>query len=552
MDINEVVEKVRKAQKEFAGYTQEKVDAIFKAVAMKANEDRIPLAKLAVEETCMGVFEDKVIKNHYASEYIYNRYKDEKTCGVIERDERDGYTRIAEPVGVVGAIVPTTNPTSTTIFKILLCLKTRNGLIISPHPRAKNCTVETAKRLLKVAVEAGAPENIIGWIDQPSVELSTKLMQSVDLILATGGPQMVRSAYSSGKPAIGVGAGNTPALIDESADIPLAVSSILHSKTFDNGVICASEQAVIVPEKIYARVRVEFEKQGGYFLSEDEKERMRKTLFTGETLNAKVVGQTAQDIAKLAGIVVEEKVKVLIGEVERAEKDEVFSHEKLCPVLAMYKGETFEECLEKADKLVQIGGMGHTACIYMDENANAPRLTAFSNRMKACRILVNTPASQGGIGDLYNFRLTPSLSLGCGSWGGNSVCENVGVKQLLNVKAVAEKRENMLWLRVPQRVYFKRGCTPFALRELKEVYGKKRAFIVTDEFLFTHGVSKKVTDELERLGIVYTQFWEVTPDPTLACVREGVKRINAFSPDVIIAIGGGSPMDAGKIMWLLY
>jgi acetaldehyde dehydrogenase/alcohol dehydrogenase len=550
--VKEILEKVRKAQQEFATYPQEKVDDIFKAVAIEANENRIPLAKLAVEETGMGVLEDKVIKNHYASEYIYNRYKDEKTCGVIERDEAGGYTRIAEPIGVIGAIVPTTNPTSTTIFKILLCLKTRNGLIISPHPRAKNCTVETARRLLKVAVEAGAPENIIGWIEEPSVEISAELMKSVDLILATGGPQMVRSAYSSGKPAIGVGAGNTPAVFDETADIPVAVSSVLHSKTFDNGVICASEQAVVVAEGIYDHVRAEFETQGAYFLNEEEKEKLRKTLFPNGVLNAKAVGQTAQTVAKLAGISVAEKIKVLIGEVESADKSEVFAHEKLSPVLAMYKGKTFEDCLEIADKLVQIGGMGHTACVYINENKGAERLRAFSNRMKACRILVNTPASQGGIGDLYNFRLTPSLTLGCGSWGGNSVCENVGVKQLLNVKAVAEKRENMLWLRVPQRVYFKRGCLPFALRELKEVESKKRAFIVTDAFLYEHGVSKKITDELDNLGIEHTEFWEVTPDPTLACVEEGAKRMRAFSPDVIIAVGGGSPMDAGKIMWLLY
>lgn len=551
-NLKETLDKVRKAQKEFATYSQEQVDKIFKAVATEANANRIPLAKLAVEETGMGVFEDKVLKNHYASEYIYHCYKNEKTCGIIERDESAGFTRIAEPIGVIGAIVPTTNPTSTAIFKILLCLKTRNGLIISPHPRAKKCTVETAKLLLKKAVEAGAPENIIGWIDQPSVESSAELMKSVDLILATGGPQMVRSAYSSGKPAIGVGAGNTPALIDKTADIQVAVSSILHSKTFDNGMICASEQAVVVTEEVYEAVKAEFIQQGGYFLKEEEKQKIRETLFPNGALNAKIVGQTAQTIATLAQIELDEKIKVLIGEVDKAEECEVFAREKLSPVLAMYKGNTFESCLEIADRLVQIGGMGHTACIYIDEEKGAERVKAFSNRLKACRILINTPASQGGIGDMYNFRLTPSLTLGCGSWGGNSVCENVGVKQLLNVKAVAEKRENMLWFRVPEKLYFKRGCLRFAIKELKEVYNKRRAFIVTDKFLYDNGVSEKITKELDGLAIEYMEFWEVTPDPTLACVQEGVKRMREFQPDVVIAVGGGSPMDAGKIMWLLY
>lgn len=549
----ELLCRVRAAQSEFSTFTQERVDAIFKAAATAANAARLALAEMAVEETGMGVFEDKVLKNHYAAEYIYNRYKNEKTCGVVERDEAGGYTRIAEPIGVAAAIVPTTNPTSTAIFKALICLKTRNGLIISPHPRAKNCTIAAAKVVLDAAVAAGAPENIIGWIDEPSVEASAWLMKEADIILATGGPGMVKAAYSSGKPAIGVGAGNTPAVIDRSANVKLAVSSVLHSKTFDNGMICASEQAVVVAKEIYEEVKAEFKAQGGYFLDETEREKMRETMFGGGKLNAAIVGQTAESIAKLAGITVPEDTKVLIGEVENAGTEEPFAHEKLSPVLAMYKAETFEDALDKADLLVRGGGLGHTAAIYIDEHAAPERMQAFFERMKACRILVNTPAAQGGIGDLYNFRLTPSLTLGCGSWGGNSVCENVGIKELINVKTVAERRENMLWLRVPEKLYFKRGCLKTALRELgDEVYARKRAFVVTDKFLYESGLCKKVTDELDGLGIAHAEFFEVTPDPTLACAKEGARRMAEFAPDVVVAVGGGSPMDAAKIMWVLY
>ena len=549
----ELLCRVRAAQSEFSTFTQERVDAIFKAAAMAANAARLALAEMAVEETGMGVFEDKVLKNHYAAEYIYNRYKNEKTCGVVERDEAGGYTRIAEPIGVAAAIVPPTNPTSTAIFKALICLKTRNGLIISPHPRAKNCTIAAAKVVLDAAVAAGAPENIIGWIDEPSVEASAWLMKEADIILATGGPGMVKAAYSSGKPAIGVGAGNTPAVIDRSANVKLAVSSVLHSKTFDNGMICASEQAVVVAKEIYEEVKAEFKAQGGYFLDETEREKMRETMFGGGKLNAAIVGQTAESIAKLAGITVPEDTKVLIGEVENAGTEEPFAHEKLSPVLAMYKAETGEDALDKADLLVRGGGLGHTAAIYIDEHAAPERMQAFFERMKACRILVNTPAAQGGIGDLYNFRLTPSLTLGCGSWGGNSVCENVGIKELINVKTVAERRENMLWLRVPEKLYFKRGCLKTALRELgDEVYARKRAFVVTDKFLYESGLCKKVTDELDGLGIAHAEFFEVTPDPTLACAKEGARRMAEFAPDVVVAVGGGSPMDAAKIMWVLY
>ena len=551
--IETVLKKVRLAQEKYANFTQEQVDEIFRAAASAANARRIELAKMAVEETGMGVFEDKVLKNHYAAEYIYNRYKNEKTCGVIERDEANGFTRIAAPVGVAAAIVPTTNPTSTAIFKALICLKTRNALVLSPHPRAKNCTIEAAKTVLDAAVKAGAPEDIIAWIDEPSVEASGELMKKADIILATGGPAMVRAAYSSGKPAIGVGAGNTPAVIDESADIRLAVASIVHSKTFDNGVICASEQAVIVAKEIYDQVKKAFKEQGGYFLSNDEIEKMREVTFGSGKLNAAIVGQSAQKIAQIAGIAVGEKVKMLIGEVENAGEDEPFAREKLSPVLAMYKAEDFLDALEKADRLVRGGGLGHTAAIYIDEYAQKERLSAFCERMKACRILVNTPAAQGGIGDLYNFRLNPSLTLGCGSWGGNSVSENVGIKELINIKTVAERRENMLWLRVPEKLYFKRGCLSLALKELgKEVYNKKRAFIVTDKFLYDTGVCKKITDELDMLGIVHTEFFEVTPDPTLECAKAGARRMAEFMPDCIIAVGGGSPMDAAKIMWVLY
>lgn len=552
-ELNELLRKVRAAQVEYSSFSQSKVDEIFRAAATAANGARIPLAEMAVNETGMGVFEDKVLKNHYAAEYIYNRYKNEKTCGVIERDEANGYTRIAESIGVAAAVIPTTNPTSTAIFKALICLKTRNGLILSPHPRAKRCTIEAVKIVLDAAVKAGAPKDIIGWIEEPSVALSQALMKESDIILATGGPQMVRAAYSSGKPAIGVGAGNTPAVFDASCDIRLAVSSVIHSKTFDNGVICASEQAVVVAKEIYDEVKSEFIAQGCRFLTEAEGEKLRAVMFPEGKLNAKVVGQKASRIAELCGIQVRDEVKILMVEVRSASEDEPFAQEKLSPVLAMYKAEDFEDALEKADALVRGGGFGHTASIYIDENGAKARLTSFNEKMKTCRILVNTPAAQGGIGDLYNFRLTPSLTLGCGSWGGNSVSENVGISELLNIKTVAERRENMLWFRAPEKTYFKRGCLATALRELgDEVYARKRAFVVTDEFLYKNGMVKKVTDELDGLGIAHTEFFEVTPDPSLATAKEGAKRMADFQPDVIIAIGGGSPMDAAKIMWVLY
>ncbi len=551
--LQEMLQKVRKAQEVFSTYTQEQVDEIFKKVAMKANGERIPLAKMAVEETGMGVFEDKVLKNHYASEYIYNRYKEDKTCGVLEENEADGYTRIAESIGTAAAIIPTTNPTSTAIFKILICLKTRNALILSPHPRAKNCTIETAKMLLKTAVEAGAPEDIIGWISEPSVALSAALMKESDIILATGGPAMVRAAYSSGKPAIGVGAGNTPALIDESANLRMAAASIVHSKTFDNGVICASEQAVVVLKEVYEEFKGLLQELGCYFVKEEEGEKLRKTMFQEGKLNAKVVGQTAGQIAALCGIQVRDDVKILVAETSLVGIQEPLSQEKLSPVLAMYRADTFQEGVRLADELVKEGGLGHTAAIYLDENGAKERLQMFCQRMKACRILVNTPAAQGGIGDLYNFKLTPSLTLGCGSWGGNSVSENVGIKELINVKTVAHRRENMLWMRAPEKVYFKRGCLPLALKELgKEVYDCRRAFIVTDKFLYDSGMIQRVTETLDGMGIAHVEFFDVTPDPTLACAKEGAKRMTEFCPDVIIAVGGGSPMDAAKVMWVLY
>ena len=550
--LKELLAKVRNAQLEFSRYPQEKVDEIFRAAALKANDARILLAQMAVEETGMGGFEDKVIKNHYAAEYIYNRYKNEKTCGVIERDEANGYTRIAEPVGVAAAVIPTTNPTSTAIFKALICLKTRNGLILSPHPRAKRCTLAAAEIVLQAAVEAGAPKDIIGCITEPSVALSAYLMKESDIILATGGPQMVRAAYSSGKPAIGVGAGNTPAVIDKTADVRLAVSSIIHSKTFDNGVICASEQAIVVAKEIYGAVKEEMQAQGCYFLSDTEKGKIRKLLFGEGKLNPQIVGRRAVEIAALAGIQVRDEIKILVAEVTDTSEKEPFSQEKLSPVLAAYKAENFDDALEKADTLVRGGGFGHTAAIYIDENKGKERLDAFNARMKTCRILVNTPAAQGGIGDLYNFRLTPSLTLGCGSWGGNSVCENVGISELMNIKTVAERRENMLWFRMPERLYFKRGSLGLALKELREYYHRKRAFIVTDEFLYKNGVAQVIMRDLDELGIEHTEFFEVTPDPTLACAQAGAERMRAFEPDVVIAVGGGSPMDAAKIMWVLY
>ena len=550
--LQKTIEKVRKAQQEFAKYTQEQVDKIFQSAAIAANQNRIPLAKMAVEETGMGVVEDKVIKNHYAAEYVYNKYKDVKTCGVIEKDENYGITKIAEPIGVIAAVIPTTNPTSTAIFKTLLALKTRNGIIISPHPRAKKSTIEAAKIVLEAAVKAGAPEGIIAWIDVPSLELTNLLMQSADIILATGGPGMVKSAYSSGKPALGVGAGNTPAVIDETADVVLAVNSIIHSKTFDNGMICASEQSVIVSDKIYDQVRNEFMKRGCYLLNAEQTEKVRKTIIINGALNAKIVGQSAHTIAKLAGIDVDENIKILVGEVESVELSEEFAHEKLSPVLAMYKASSFDDALSKAYRLIEDGGLGHTSSLYINTVTEKEKIEKFYNTMKTCRVLINTPSSQGGIGDIYNFKLAPSLTLGCGSWGGNSVSENVGVKHLINIKTVAERRENMLWFRAPEKVYLKRGCLPVALEELKNVMGKKRVFIVTDTFLYENGYTKVVTDKLDEMGIVHETFFDVAPDPTLACAREGAKLIDAFKPDCIIAVGGGSAMDAAKIMWVMY
>ena len=545
------MKELKEAQREFATYSQEQVDKIFYEVAMAANKARFELAKMAVEETGMGVLEDKVIKNHYAAEYIYNAYKDTKTCGVIEEDDIFGIKKIAEPIGVIAAVIPTTNPTSTAIFKILLALKTRNAIIISPHPRAKNCTNYTAKFLLETAVKAGAPKNIIGWIDVPSLELTNEVMHEADIILATGGPGMVKSAYSSGKPAIGVGAGNTPVIIDETADIKMAVNSIIHSKTFDNGMICASEQSVTVLESIYNEVKKEFAYRGCYFLKKDELDKVRKTIIIGGSLNAKIVGQPAYKIAEMAGVSVPENTKILIGEVESVDISEEFAHEKLSPVLAMYKAKTFNEAVAKAERLVADGGYGHTSGIYIDVNEKE-KLNIHQNAMKTCRILVNTPASHGGLGDLYNFKLTPSLTLGCGSWGGNSVSENVGVKHLINIKTVAQRRENMLWLRTPEKVYFKRGCLPVALDELGTVMHKKRAFIVTDTFLYKNRYTDVITNKLDEMGIRYSCFFDVTPDPTLQCAREGVKAMTAFEPDVIIALGGGSAMDAAKIMWVMY
>ena len=546
------IARVRAAQAKYATYTQEQVDKIFFAAAMAANKARIPLAKMAVEETGMGVVEDKVIKNHFASEYIYNTYKDVKTCGVLESDPGFGITKIAEPVGLVAAIIPTTNPTSTAIFKSLLALKTRNGLIISPHPRAKKSTTAAAKIVLDAAVAAGAPEEIIGWIDEPTVPLSAMIMKEADLILATGGPGMVKAAYSSGKPAVGVGAGNTPAVIDSTADIKMAASSIIHSKTFDNGMICASEQSVVVLKDVYKQFKEEMQTYGAYFLTPEETEKVRKTILINGALNAKIVGQTACTIAKMSGFDAPEGSKVLVGEVSSVELSEEFAHEKLSPVLAMYKAEDFDDAIAKASKLIADGGMGHTSVLYVNVETGKEKMDKFERAMKTCRILINTPSSQGGIGDLYNFKLAPSLTLGCGSWGGNSVSENVGVKHLINIKTIAERRENMLWFRAPEKVYFKKGCLGVALRELKNVMNKKKAFIVTDTFLYKSGFTKAITDRLDEMGIVHTTFYNVAPDPTLACAKEGAKAMTAFEPDVIIAIGGGSAMDAGKIMWTLY
>ena len=548
-NLTAALERCRQAQSVFAEYTQEQVDKIFKAAAVAANKMRIPLAKMAVEETGMGIVEDKVIKNHYAAEYIYNAYKDTRTCGVIETDEAFGIQRIAEPIGVVAAVIPTTNPTSTAIFKTLICLKTRNAIVISPHPRAKKCTIAAARVVLEAAVEAGAPEGLISWIEQPSLELTNQLMREADLILATGGPGMVKAAYSSGKPALGVGPGNTPAVIDDSADILLAVSSVIHSKTFDNGMICASEQSVVVLDSVYDAVRAEFAARGCHLLTAEETEKLRGTILVNGALNAKIVGQSAHTIAAMAGVDVPENTKILIGEVTSTALSEAFAHEKLSPVLAMYRAKDFEDALRIADRLVRDGGFGHTASVYLDPVGAKQKLDAFAHAMKACRILVNTPSSQGGIGDLYNFRLAPSLTLGCGSWGGNSVSENVGVKHLLNIKTVAIRRENMLWFRAPEKVYFKKGCLPVALAELK---GHRKAFIVTDSFLYNNGYTRPVEEKLDEMGIAHTTFYNVAPDPSLACAREGAAQMAAFQPDLILAIGGGSAMDAGKIMWVLY
>ncbi len=544
--------RVRAAQQRFATYTQREVDKIFLAAASAANKARISLAKMAVEETGMGIVADKVIKNNYASEYIYNAYKDTKTCGVIEEDKSSGIMKIADPIGVIAAVIPTTNPTSTAIFKCLLALKTRNAIIISPHPRAKNSTIAAAKLVLEAAVAAGAPEGIIDWIDVPSLELTNYVMKEADIILATGGPGMVRAAYSSGKPALGVGAGNTPAIIDDTADILLAVNSIIHSKTFDNGMICASEQSVIVLESIYDAVKSEFADRGCYFLSPAETEKVRKTIIINGALNARIVGQSAHRIAELSGVSVPEGTRILIGEVESVELSEEFAHEKLSPVLAMYKAKSFDDALLKAERLVADGGYGHTSSVYLNEITETEKISEFASRMKTCRILVNTPSAHGGIGDLYNFKLPPSFTLGCGSWGGNSVSENVGVKHLLNIKTVAERRENMLWFRAPEKIYIKKGCLPVALDELKTVRGAKRAFIVTDNFLYTNGYTKPITDKLDEMGIAHTTFFDVQPDPTLANATAGAAQMASFKPDTIIALGGGSAMDAAKIMWVLY
>ena len=550
--LEAAITRVRAAQKKFATYTQEQVDAIFKAAAIAANRARIPLAKMAVEETGMGIVEDKVIKNNYAAEYIYNAYRDTKTCGVIEDDKAYGLKKIAEPIGVIAAVIPTTNPTSTAIFKTLIALKTRNAIIISPHPRAKKCTIAAAQLVLEAAVRAGAPEGIIDWIDVPSLDMTNLLMKEADIILATGGPGMVKAAYSSGKPALGVGAGNTPAIIDDSADIVLAVNSIIHSKTFDNGMICASEQSVIVLDGVYDAVKAEFAERGCYFLNPEETEKVRKTILINGALNARIVGQPAAKIAALANVRVPDGTKILIGEVESVELSEEFAHEKLSPVLAMYRATNIEDAFSKAEHLIADGGYGHTSSIYLNTATEQAKLDEFAARMKTCRILVNTPSSHGGIGDLYNFKLAPSLTLGCGSWGGNSVSENVGVKHLINIKTVAERRENMLWFRAPEKVYIKKGCLPVALDELKTVMGKKRAFIVTDSFLYQNGYTKPITDKLDEMGIVHATFFNVAPDPTLACAKQGTEQMNAFSPDCIIALGGGSAMDAAKIMWVMY
>ncbi|MFS8887531.1 bifunctional acetaldehyde-CoA/alcohol dehydrogenase [Synechococcus sp. R55.1] len=549
-ELETLIQQVKAAQAEYATFTQEQVDRIFHRAALAANNERIPLAKLAVQETGMGIVEDKVIKNHFASEYIYNKYKHEKTCGVIERDESFGYERIAEPVGLLAGIVPVTNPTSTTIFKALITLKTRNGIIFSPHPRAKQCTIAAAKVVKEAAEAAGAPVGLIGWIDEPTIELSQALMQhpEVKLILATGGPGMVKAAYSSGHPSLGVGAGNTPAVIDASADIPMAVSSILLSKTFDNGMICASEQAVVVVDAIYEQVKAEFGHRGAYILDPEQIEAVRRILLKDGRLNPAIVGQSVQTIAALAGIQVPEGTKLLIGEVEKVGPEEPFSYEKLAPVLALYRANDFHSAVDVAVQLVNFGGRGHTSVLYTDP-ANRDDIAYFENALQTGRVLINTPSSQGAIGDLYNFKLDPSLTLGCGTWGGNSISENVGPRHLLNIKTVTQRRENMLWFRIPPKVYFKPGCLPIALRELA---GKKRAFLVTDKPLFELGILHPITQVLDEIRVSWDVYHDVEPDPTLSNVNRGLEQLRQFQPDVIIAVGGGSPMDAAKVMWLMY
>ena len=550
-DLAQKLAVMREAQKKYASFSQEQVDAIFRAAAMAADKARIPLAKMAVEETGMGVAEDKVIKNHYAAEYIYNTYRHTKTCGVLEEDPVYGIKKIAEPIGLIAAVIPTTNPTSTAIFKVLICLKTRNAIIISPHPRAKKSTIAAAKLLYEAAVAAGLPEHIVGWIDEPSLDMTNLVMKECDCILATGGPGMVRAAYSSGKPALGVGAGNTPVIIDSSADIRLAVNSIIHSKTFDNGMICASEQSVTVLSDIYDEVKAEFARRGCYFLKGDEIRKVGETVIINGGVNARIVGQSAYTIAQMAGVDVPEKTKVLIGEVTSTDISEPFAHEKLSPVLGMYKAESWEQALDMAEKLLMDGGPGHTASLFINTDEKE-KMAQHADRMNACRIVINSPSSHGGIGDIYNFRLLPSLTLGCGSWGGNSISHNVGVMDLLNIKTVAERRENMLWMRMPEKIYFKRGCMPVALDELGTVMHKKKCFIVTDTFLYQNGYVKPIEEKLDRMGIVHTCFYDVAPDPTLQCAQEGTRQMEAFGPDVIIALGGGSAMDAAKIMWVMY
>ena len=548
--LNGVIEKAKMAQEAFSSYSQEDVDIIFHMAAMAVNAQRIPLAKMAIAETNMGVLEDKVIKNQFASEFIYNKYADTKTCDVIERDESEGICKVAAPVGLICGIIPTTNPTSTAIFKALIALKTRNGIVISPHPRAKRCTVEALQILLQAAVEAGAPEGIVGWIDEPSLELTDHLMRhpDVSLILATGGPGMVKAAYSSGKPAIGVGSGNVPAIIDSDAHIKMAVSTILLSKTFDNGTICASEQSVIVLDDIYDTVRKEFTERGAHFLSDEEKDLLRKLVVVNDKINPDIAGQAATKIAEMAGISVAKETKVLIGEVELVGMEEPLSVEKLSPIISMYRVNSYDEALDKADRVVKFAGMGHTAILYTNPQ-NRSKITEFGKRMKTGRVLINMPGSQGAIGDVYNFKLEPSLTLGCGTWGGNSVGENVGVKHLMNIKTIAERRENMLWFQVPKKIFFKYGC----LREaLKDVSGHKRAFIVTDKHIYDLGYAKKVTDIIEDMGMDCKIFSGVLPDPDLAEINTALPLIENFQPDLIIALGGGSPIDAAKILWLLY